>query len=126
MSARRPSKFGNVRTNGFASKREAKRYAELLLLEKAGVIRNLKIQPRFALAAAVISGGLQEYNAGCVNGARVFGEYRADFSYEECDHANGHSGWRFIVEDVKGFRNQLYNWKRRHMKAQYEVEIRET
>lgn len=127
-SPRRP-KYGNRRTvvDGitFDSAKEAKRYQELRLLEKAGAIRNLTRQPWFVLAAPVMPDGLRDYNAGEVTGRDIVGHYRADFSYDECDHASGHRGWRFVVEDVKGHKTELYRWKYRHMKVQYGVTIRE-
>lgn len=102
-------KFNAVRTTvdniTFASKAEAKRYAELKMLEKAGEIRELMLQPRYGL------------NAG--NNRRVLvGEYRADFFYID----------RYgdpVVEDVKGFKTPLYRWKKKHFEAQYGIEITE-
>ena len=65
----RRSKFRAVRTTvdgiTFASKAEARRYQELRLLEKAGVITELELQPRYQLA---------------VNNMDIC-EYRADFTY---------------------------------------------
>lgn len=47
------NKYGNIKTviDGikFDSKRESERYLELKLLEKAGEISDLKLQPRFIL-----------------------------------------------------------------------------
>lgn len=86
----------------FASKAEAKRYAELKMLERAGEILRLVLQPRFDLTT---------------NGKKI-GEYRADFAY--MDRAGNH-----IVEDVKGFCTALYRWKKKHMLAEHGVVIRE-
>jgi hypothetical protein len=48
-----PSKYHAQRTTidnvSFASKREARRYQELKLLERAGVITGLQLQPSFPL-----------------------------------------------------------------------------
>lgn len=63
----------------FDSKKEAKRYLELLMLEKAGEIFDLELQPKFDLM---------------VNGVKV-GFYKADFQY-----VDKKSGKR-VVEDVK-------------------------
>ena len=45
------SKYGAIRTTvdgvTFASKAEARRYAELKLLEQAGEIKGLELQPKF-------------------------------------------------------------------------------
>lgn len=87
------AKYSSVRcTEGdlkFASRRERTRYLELKLLEKAGVIRNLELQPRFPLV---------------VNGQKVC-TYVGDFSYFE-NNAR-------VIEDSKGFRTREYITKRK-------------
>lgn len=100
-------KYGAKRTEvdgiTFASKAEAKRYQELKLLEKAGEINGLVLQPRFPL-----------YVCG-----EEIGKYIADFSYlkrGETIHT---------IEDVKGMRTPQYRWKRKHFQAQYGLEITE-
>ena len=83
----------------FHSKKEARRYCELKLLERAGKISCLRRQVRFALVQRVT--------------------YVADFEYvDEC-------GAR-VVEDVKGYRTREYVAKRRLMSEQHGIEIRET
>ena len=108
----RRSKFGAVRTTvdyiTFHSKAEARRYQELRLMEKAGQIRDLTLQPKFALAA---------YQAD-THYPKVIGHYVGDFSYIE-------AGER-VIEDVKGLKTPMYRWKRKHMLAQYQILIRET
>ena len=65
----------------FASRLEAKRYAELLLMVRVGLIRDLEVQVTFPLV---------------VNGVKIFPRgYVADFVYYKC--ANGER----IVEDTK-------------------------
>lgn len=120
-------KYGAQRTEVdgvmFHSKKEAARYRELLLRQRAGEIRGLRLQPKFELEAAR---ALR---------TRVVGIYRADFAYDErirleaaCGRAlagdNGYV-WKPVIEDVKGFRTPLYKWKKRHVEAQYGIEIRE-
>jgi hypothetical protein len=88
----------------FASKAEAKRYAELKLLERAEEIASLALQPKFFLNAPDTKGGYV-----------VIGEYRADFAY-----------WKrgaFIVEDVKGVKTDLYRWKKKHAEAEHGIKI---
>lgn len=108
---RKRPKYGNIRTviNGvaFDSKREARRWQELQLLEKAGEIRHLERQMRFPLHAA--------------RSGEQIGCYVADHTYEE----RSSGGWQMVVEDSKGVRTELYKWKRRHMKAEHGIEIRE-
>lgn len=100
------SKYGAIKTivDGikFDSKKEAKRYVELKLLVKAGVISELKLQPRFDLI---------------INGCKC-GFYKADFEYIE----NG----KIVVEDVKGKKTPVYNLKKKLIKAIYGFDIFET
>lgn len=91
----------------FASQKEARRYTELKMLEKAGEIFDLRLQPEYPLCA------WQNGNAPIV------GKYRADFSYLDVKSRKG------VVEDVKGFKTPLYKWKKKHVEAQYGIEIRE-
>lgn len=79
----------------FDSKKEATRYAELLLLVKAKLISDLQIQPSFLLCDKVKW-------EGTTLRKRV---YKADFRYKDA-HGN------VIVEDSKGVRTPLYKLKR--------------
>lgn len=87
----------------FDSAREAKRYGELKLLFRAGQIQTLELQPAFELHA---------YKDGT-----FLGTYRADFAYFE-------DGKR-IIEDAKGFKTPLYRWKKKHVEAEYKVQVKE-
>jgi dsDNA-binding SOS-regulon protein len=106
--SKRPHKYRAVRTTldgiTFHSKKEAARYAQLKMLEKAGKIQGLCLQPEYVLYAG--------------DGDTKLGVYRADFEYAE----NG----QHIVEDVKGFKTPLYRWKKKHVEAQYGIQVRET
>ena len=93
----------------FASGREARRYGALKLLQQAGLIRDLVLQPVYSLYAW--------------SSQIPVGSYRADFTYDE-RQADG--SWATIVEDAKGFVTPLYRWKCRHMRLQYGIVIRET
>ncbi len=95
----KPTYVGDVR---FHSKKEARRYQELLLLFNAGVIRNLELQPKFDLHAF---------------GGELVGKYIADFVYFEDEER--------VVEDVKGMKTALYKWKKKHVEAEYKLQIRE-
>jgi len=107
-----PNKYRNVKTDGYASKREAKRAAELRLLERAGAIRNLREQVPFLLIPA------QE-------GERPVW-YTADFTYEEEPREPNESGWQFVCEDAKGVRTRDYVIRRKLMSWCYKIKIRET
>ena len=94
----------------FDSKAEAARYGELKLLQRAGLIRDLTLQPEFEL--------IPQYKK---NGRTVRRTtYRADFSYY--DAASG----QFIVEDVKGVKTDLYRLKKKLLEFRYpDIEIKE-
>ena len=102
----------------FASQKEGRRYQELKLLEKAGEVSKLQLQPRFQLCAPR-GMELVRYDADDNSTMYVIGEYRADFGYwDRRERA-------YLVEDVKGFKTPLYKWKRKHVMAQYGITIRE-
>jgi hypothetical protein len=100
------SKYGSVKTEldgiTFDSKAEAKRYAELKILARGGLISDLKLQPKFPLE---------------VNGL-VVATYIADFSYRA-----GTQG--LVIEDVKSeaTKTPVYNLKKKLMKALHGIEI---
>lgn len=109
----RRSKFGAVATvvDGirFHSKGEARRWAELKLLERAGQISILRRQIPFILSVKNFRGGdLIE-----------LGKYIVDFSYLD---GSGHS----VYEDFKGFSTPLGAWKIRHAEAEYGIKVRIT
>lgn len=108
--AKRP-KYGAVKTVvlgiTFDSKREADRFEELLLLQKAGDITGLELQPQYPLHVMTPSGTRV-----------VIGRYIADFRYTR----NG----EVVIEDAKGFRGkELYLWKLKHVVAQYGIVVKE-
>ncbi len=104
------SKYRNVRTEVdgimFDSKREAERYKELHLLQRAGEIRHLETQVKLHLH---------------VNGVHVC-DYVADFTYQEFDKNDAP---RLVVEDVKGYRTDVYRLKKKLMLACHGIEIQE-
>lgn len=98
---RRGSKYGAIPVvvNGirFASKREGRRYWDLYLMEKAGKISDLVLQPGFTFACGI--------------------KYKADFAYTE----NG----KRIYEDVKGFQPRAFKLKMKMFKHEFpDVELR--
>lgn len=103
MAPRR--KYRNIPTTlgglTFASRAEARRYGELLLLERAGAISDIVLQPRFQLL---------------VNGTKV-GTYVGDFAYRENNILR--------VEDVKSAatKTPVYKIKRNLMKALHNIDV---
>jgi len=87
----------------FDSKKEAKRYQELKLLEQAHEIWNVHRQVEFPLTVM---------NQHICN-------YVADFVYLDNDGGQ-------VVEDVKGVKTREYKLKKKLMKAIYGIEIKET
>ena len=109
----------------FDSQKEARRYDELAALERAGTIRELRMQVDFTLQEA--------YTDGEGRRARAI-RYRADFSYKKRPkYWTGYEsqcpddGWILVVEDVKSRapRTKEYIMKRKLMKERFGVEIRE-
>lgn len=96
----------------FDSKKEAARYAELKILEKAGEIKNLQRQRTFELIPR------QKIDGKVVERAC---KYIADFVYQE----RIPGGWKLVVEDTKGFRTEAYKIKRKLMLQKYGIQIRE-
>lgn len=98
------SKFGNKKTlyNGrlYSSKKEASRAYELDLLQAGGIIRKWEAQIPFAFQ---------------LNGVKIC-KYICDFRVFYKDG-------RVEIEDVKGFRTDIYRLKKKLMKAFYEIEI---
>ena len=93
----------------FASKREAARYSELKLLERAGAIRGLAVHPSWPMA---------------VNGKKI-GRYTADFMYAERLSDGEYSD--VIIEDVKSkaSKTEAYGLRKKLMLAIYGIEIKE-
>lgn len=83
----------------FDSGLEARRYAELKLLEKGGEITYLQVHPKFPIV---------------VNGQKIC-TYSADFEHWQ-------AGKR-VVEDCKGVRTPVYKLKKRLVKATLGIEI---
>ena len=97
---RNRSKLRNIKTtvdgHKFDSKREANRYCELKLMQRAGEISDLELQPQFVL---------QEAFRDAQGKHRRAIKYRADFRYTKGD--------KTIVEDVKGHKTPLYLVKKK-------------
>jgi uncharacterized Fe-S cluster-containing protein len=106
----KPAKFGNRKTNGYASKREAKRAEELKLLEKAHKIVGLREQVEFELIPK------QDGERSC--------KYVADFVYDQYEDDSKLSVRR-VVEDAKGYRDPVYRIKRKLMLQVHGIRIRE-
>ena len=104
----------------FDSQKEARRYDELAALERAGEIRELRMQVDFTLQEAYTDG----------EGRRVRAiRYRADFTYVRVKETIGEYTFRdqLVVEDVKSraTRTKEYIMKRKLMKERFNIDIQE-
>lgn len=97
-SALKENKYKNVRQTvdgiKFDSTIEAKRYKQLKNLQIAGLIKNLRVHPRYPIADGII--------------------YEADFDYEDVERRIP-----LVVEDVKGMRTKEYKIKIKLFKVRY-------
>lgn len=88
----------------FDSKAEANRYLELRLLETAGEIKDLELQPSYSLLEPYVRPDGKK-DRGII--------YRADFRYLDLKTN------RIIVEDVKGAVTDVYRLKKKLLLALY-------
>ncbi len=111
MSQRR-SKYNAVKTkldgHTFDSKAEARRYSELVLMQKAGTIEYLAVHPRYLLQEKFTDARGKKHRA--IN-------YVADFHYVE--------NAQLIVEDAKGYRSEVFRIKQKLFCKRYpEIDLR--
>ena len=126
------NKYGSIKTKVGAevldSKREARDYQTLLILERTGKIKALKRQVRVPLV---------------VNGKKVC-DYIPDFVYFEPGPFLGNEAamrlvelvyggpletpehWRLVLHDSKGWRTHVFILKKKLVAAIYGLEVRET
>lgn len=103
----------------FASKKEARRYSQLKLLERAGEISDLQLQVKFELIPT-------QFEEVEVNGKIRRGKciersisYYADFTYK--DNSTGET----VVEDAKGMKTEVYKIKKKLMLYIHGIKIKE-
>ena len=104
-----PDARGEIR---FDSKKEARRYDELMLRLRAGRIEDLKLQPQFTLQEAYTT----------PEGKRVRAiRYVADFSYFDNDLDKD------VVEDVKSraTKTRVYAIKKKLLREKFNIEVTE-
>ena len=111
-----PDSRGNLH---FDSKKEARRYDELLVLLRAGKIRNLRLQAQYTLQESYIT----------PEGERVRAiRYVADFAYERpAMQDSGTVYWLPVVEDVKSraTRTAQYEMKKKLLRERFNITITE-
>lgn len=127
-------RFGNKYHNSkcivdgivFDSRKEARRYQELILLQRAKEISDLQRQVEFTLIPTQREASTETYKKGEKKGQPKEGKviereckYIADFVY--IDNRTGER----VVEDTKGFRTKEYLIKRKLMLYLFGVRIHE-
>ena len=124
----RQNKYYNIKTKAsdgsvFDSRKEARRYSQLLLLLKAGEITDLKTQVEFELIPNQYETHERYSKSGkrLKDGTRLVERkvvYVADFVYKDKSGA-------VIVEDTKGVRTKDYILKRKMMLHVHGIKISE-
>lgn len=94
----------------FDSQKEARRYDELMVMLRGGIITDLRLQPQFTLQ--------ESYLTECGERIRAI-RYTADFSYR--------FGGKLVVEDVKSAptRTKEYMRNRKMMRSRFGIDIQE-
>lgn len=130
----RRSKYGNRKAvvDGitFDSRKEANRFQELRMLERAGKIKALERQVKYVLIPTQREASFEVYKSGPNKGRRKTGKviehecnYVADFVYTQ----DGET----VVEDVKGYRDPSsaayakFVIKRKLMLERYGIRVKE-
>ena len=107
------NKYGAIKTEvagiKFDSRAEARRYGELIMLERAGAISGLTRQVSYPLLPSVKFKGSKR--------AQPALRYIADFTYSDTDTG------AIICEDVKGVQTPLFRAKRHMMLALLGIHI---
>lgn len=83
----------------FASKSEMNRYIELRMLERAGLIKDLELQPKYQLQ--------EEYTH------HTYGKQRAIYYIGDFKYKDKELGWQVVVEDHKGHKTEIYKIKKK-------------
>ncbi len=126
---RRKSKYGNRQVirdgQAFDSVKEARRWIELCLLEKAGEITDLRRQVEFPLLPTQREEPTEVYQRGENKGKPKPGKvtekpvvYIADFVYKTKEGET-------VVEDTKGFKTKEYILKRKMLLYFHKIKIKE-
>lgn len=118
-------KYGNkkIYEDGevFDSKKEYRRWKELILLVKAGEISKLQRQVKYTLIPSQREPDIRGPRGGIRPGKLIEREvsYIADFVYTD-------NAGQTVVEDCKGMRTKEYIIKRKLMLHEYGIRIKET
>lgn len=112
----RRSKYGAKKSGGYDSQKEHRRADELKLMQRAGLISNLREQVVYTLIPAQYADDGEHQTGKLMERAC---RYIADFVYT--DNETGQT----VVEDTKGFRTKEYVIKRKLMLSVHGIRIKE-
>ena len=104
------NKYHAEKSGGYASRKEHRRANELRLMQRAGLISNLREQVPYELIPTQRGADGKVIERAC--------SYIADFVYDTKDG-------KHIVEDTKGVRTDVYRIKRKLMHLVYGIRITE-
>lgn len=110
LHAAKSNKYHAEKSGGYDSRKEHRRANELRLMQRAGLISNLREQVSYELIPAQRSGTGKLLERSC--------RYVADFVYTDKD---GNT----VVEDTKGVRTDVYRIKRKLMLYVHGIHITE-
>lgn len=120
LSRKGRNKYGAKRVGGHASKKEHHRSATLQMMQRAGIIANLREQVKYELIPAQYGECGKDFKGRIT---RLLLEracsYIADFVYTDCKTG------QIIVEDTKGMRTREYVIKRKLMLYIHGIRIKE-
>lgn len=120
LSRKGRNKYGAKRVGGHASKKEHYRSATLQMMQRAGIIANLREQVKYELIPAQYGECGKDFKGRITH---VLLEracsYIADFVYTDCKTG------QTIVEDTKGMRTREYVIKRKLMLYMHGIRIKE-
>ena len=94
----------------FDSIKESRRYNELKLLQRAGIIKELELQKKFELQPKYTNNNGEHIRAIT---------YVCDFYYFDNEKQ------KYIVEDTKGYRTDVYKLKKKLMAYIHHISIHE-
>lgn len=106
-TSKRANKYGAKKSGGYDSAKEHRRANQLKLMQRAGIIHNLREQVKYVLIPTQRDNGGKLLEKEC--------SYYADFVYEK----DGNT----IVEDTKGVRTKEYIIKRKLMLRVHGISI---
>ena len=107
---KRGNKYHAEKSGGYASRKDHRRANELKLMQRAGLIANLREQVSYELIPAQRGADGKLIERAC--------SYIADFVYTD---KNGNT----IVEDTKGMRTDVYRIKRKLMLYVHGIRVTE-